>query len=224
MIILITLVTPLDDWYYFRVGASSGAPITAVNLVDLEILSAEGEPLCTDCETIPELQIGVSDYSPDNFIVQLILHSSVFSGHLSTQMDFTFDITMSPERRRRLKEANSEIVTDKVTLHLIPNPDPLTGDETKHPTAVNPHPPSLKPVEPVKQAAEDLLGPQDGSASDNTIYLAIGGALLFIIALAGAYYYHAKKSHQIDEFKKHVQITPHDAMGGDEMEFSEIRY
>merc|ERR1711953_766721 len=125
----------IDQWYFFRIGASSGAPIRSVNLVDLQILSEQGQPLCEDCESIPELQIGVSDYSPDNFIVQMILHNSVFGGHYSTQLDFTFEIVMTPEERRRRRLEEGQYVSEKVSLQLRPNREPIAAESTKLPTA-----------------------------------------------------------------------------------------
>jgi len=185
----------LDDWYFFRIGVSSGAPVTAVNIVDLQILSAQGEPLCEDCESIEALQIGVSDYSPDNFIVQLILDSSIFGGHLSTQMEFTFDITMSTGERRRLLA--SQTATEKISLYLQ-RPNRYRGRQeiaSERPTAVNPYPPTPKPVEAVKQAAsKDLVSAQDSSGSANIIYIAIGAVFLLGVAFAGAYYMRSKES------------------------------
>jgi len=166
----------LDDWYYFRIGVSSGAPVTAVNIADLQILSAQGEPLCTDCETISELEIGVSDYSPDNFIVHLILDSSVFGGHLSTTMDFTFDILMSAggERRRLLvDDLHSERVMETVTLHLRQSPDTRSDENgyTRPPTAKNPYPPTPKPVERIAQAGgKDLSSVHEGSSSSTVVH------------------------------------------------------
>jgi len=206
----------LDDWYYFRIGVSSGAPVTSVNIADLAILSSQGEPLCEDCKSIEALQIGVSDYSPDNFIVQLILDSSVFGGHFSTQIDFTFDITMSTQRRRRrlsdVKETEDEELiqhAEKVTLMLRQNPNPEQAIDSFKPTAVNPRPPTPKPVEAVKEAAsKDLANISAGSSgSMNGIYAGVGGVSFLIIVVAAVRYFRTKGTEEDDIFEFAVQET-----------------
>jgi len=214
----------LDDWYYFRIGVSSGAPVTSVNIADLQILSSQGEPLCEDCKSVEALQIGVSDYSPDNFIVQLILDSSVFGGHFSSQIDFTFDITMSTQRRRRrlaemsdAKETEGleeELVQfeEKVTLMLRPNPNPEQIVASFRPTAVNPRPPTPKPVDAVtavkEAASKDLVNTQAASSgSDHIIHIGVGGVLFFMVVLAAVYHFRRKGTEEDDIYEFAVQQT-----------------
>jgi len=190
----------LDDIYYFRIGISSGAPVTQVDIVGMEIMNAQGEPLCENCETIDALAVGISDYSPDNFIVHLILHNSVFGGQLSTNIDFTFEITMSAERRRRLKVQENQMVSETVTLHLEPADYPI--NLTPPPTAKGRgFKPTLKPVEAVKEAASrDFTSVADnvegGSNGSTIIYVAIAGVFLLGLALIGGYYMRAKGANQ----------------------------
>jgi len=188
----------LDDWYHFRIGISSGAPVQAVNIADLQIYNSQNEPLCEDCMAVEALQIGISDYSPDNFVVQLVLDSSIFGGVISTQIDFTFDITMSPERRRRrLQQEREDQITlaEKVTLYLRPHDYPVHYVSSL-PTATNPYPPTKKPVEAVREAAgKDLVSVGEGSDVDmNIIYMAVGGVFLLMVAFAAAHYFRNKES------------------------------
>jgi len=214
----------LDDWYYFRIGASSGAPITEINVADLQIMTSQGEPLCENCETIEALQIGVSDYSPDNFIVQMVLDSSVFGGHLSTKMEFTFDITMSAERRRRLTVEDAERVTETVSLLLLPGKDRVKEGDTRAPTAYGKgigSIPTKKPVEKVKEAAgKDLTSvTSDGSSSNTILIVAIGGIILLSLILSGGYYMRSKASQDTVDFdKKEVELSV--SRGGDVVEIS----
>jgi len=210
----------LDDWYYFRIGASSGAPITEINIMALEIMTPQGVPLCENCETIEALQIGVSDYSPDNFIVQLILDSSVFGGHLSTKMEFTFEITMSPERRRRLKVDDPRLVKESVTLYLSPKDYDTKIDAFKPTAAGNPFPPTPRPTQPL--LAKSLGGSTDTfsestSKSSSLIYVGIGGGFLLILALVGGYYWQSKKSNTdlVDFETKDTELSV--SRGGEEL-------
>jgi len=191
----------LDEYYYFRIGISSGAPVTAVNIVDLEIRSGDGHPLCDDCFSVEELDIGISDYSPDNFIVQIFLDSSIFGEVMSTTIDFTFDITMSAERRRRRILANApEQATESVTLFLNENTQSFDTERTKAPTAKNPYPPTKKPVELIQQAAVKEMTVQDASENNTLLYVGIGGTFLLIVAVVAAAYYMRQK----EEAKKDV--------------------
>jgi hypothetical protein len=209
----------LDDWYYFRIGASSGAPITEINIMALEIMTPQGVPLCENCETIDALQIGVSDYSPDNFIIQLILDSSVFGGHLSTKIDFTFEITMSPERRRRLKVEDPRQVKETVTLYLSKDYDTKV-DASKPTAAGNPFPPTPRPTQPL--LAKSLGGSTDTftestSKSSSLIYVGIGGGFLLILALVGGFYWQSKKSNTdlVDFETKDTELSV--SRGGEEL-------
>jgi len=190
----------LDDYYYFRIGISSGAPVTAVNIADLEIRSGDGHPLCDDCFSVEELDIGISDYSPDNFIVQIFLDSSIFGGVVSTTIDFTFDITMSAERRRRMLAIAPETATESVTLFLNENTQSIDTVQTKAPTATNPYPPTKKPVELIQQAAVKEITVQDASENNTLLYIGIGGTFLLIVAVVAAAYHMRQK----EEAKKDV--------------------
>jgi len=217
----------LDEWYYFRIGASSGAPITEINVADLQITTAQGEPLCENCATIEALQIGVSDYTPDNFILQMILDSSIFGGHLSTRMEFTFEITMSAERRRRLTVSDAQQVKESLTLYLSPNENPITESDSKAPTAYGKGVgsiPTKKPVEKVKEAAsKDLTSVtsnvEGGSSSNTILIVALGGMFLFLLVLSGGYYLRSKASKDTVDFdKKEVELSV--SRGGDVVEIS----
>lgn len=115
-------VAYLDDSYYFRIAASSGSPVTAVSVDTVEIQSATGDYLCTDCQDMADLGLIVTDWNPDNFILQMILASSLFQGHLTATFTFTFDIEMSASTdptRRRLQDAGQQ-VQQRVMLRLKP--------------------------------------------------------------------------------------------------------
>jgi len=179
----------IDDWYYLRVGASSGAPVTSVSVENLDIQSATGETLCQDCATtVPELQLGVSDWSPDNFIVHLILDSSIFDGHLTATLSFTFGVEMSPtanNNRRRLQDAEQR-VEQKLTLRLEPG---QTVSQSRPPTQANPFAtgaPTKKPVdEPaIPEITKDLSAPSVDSAQNWHMLLIGVGATSFVFAAA----------------------------------------
>merc|ERR1719229_1895108 len=183
----------LDDWYYLRVGASSGAPVTSVSVDNLNIQSATGESLCEDCaRTAPELQLGVSDWSPDNFVVHFILDSSIFAGHLTATLSFTFGVEMSPtasNNRRRLQDAEQK-VEQKLTLRLQPG---KAGSQTRPPTQANPFAtstPTKKPAdEPVfPEVTKQLSAPSVNSAQTWHFILVGVGALSFILAAAYCYF------------------------------------
>jgi len=183
----------LDDWYYLRVGASSGAPVTSVSVDNLNIQSATGESLCEDCaRTAPELQLGVSDWSPDNFVVHFILDSSIFAGHLTATLSFTFGVEMSPtasNNRRRLQDAEQK-VEQKLTLRLQPG---KAGSQTRPPTQANPFAtstPTKKPAdEPVFPEVTKQLSPPSVNSAQTWHYILVGvGALSFILAAAYCYF------------------------------------
>jgi len=129
----------LDDWYYFRITASSGAPITAISITDLDIQSATGEYLCQNCQSLTELGIGISDWNPDNFVVHMKLDSSIFSGHLTATLSFSFLVNMADnlQPRRRLDTAEQK-VEQKVTLRLR-SEEGRPVSATNPPTQINPH-------------------------------------------------------------------------------------
>lgn len=181
----------LDDWYYFRVGASSGAPVTGVSISNLDIQSASGQLLCTDCQTNDELGIGISDWSPDNFIIHMFLDADMFTGHLTVSFIFTFEVKMSPtanSNRRRLQDAEQQ-VEQKVTLRLQPG----TGksDQTRPPTQANPDAPTPKPVEKVPgiglpEVSAKLNSPEE-SSNLTSVWVAL--CVVSFMMLGGAYYY-----------------------------------
>jgi len=178
----------IDDWYYLRVGASSGAPVTSVSVDNLNIQSATGESLCEDCaRTAPELQLGVSDWSPDNFVLSMMLDASIFDGHLTATLSFTFGVEMSPtanNNRRRLQDAEQR-VEQKLTLRLEPGQG---GSQSRPPTQANPFAtgtPTKKPVEPVfPEISKDLSAPSVDSAQSWHLILIGVGALSFVVAAA----------------------------------------
>jgi len=199
----------LDDWYYFRVGASAGAPVTGVSIKKLDIQSASGEFLCEDCATNDELGLGISDWNPDNFIVHLLLDRDMFEGHLTVSFSFTFEVKMSAlAGRRRMLQDGEQQVEQKVTIRLQPGSGKRS--QTRPPTQANPDAPTLKPVEKVSdiEAVKDVLpevttslnSPKE-SSKFNFIYVAIG-AVSFIIFGGAAYSYYqystAKNSKNFD--------------------------
>jgi len=202
-------VAYLDDLYYFRVGASAGAPVTGVSITKLAIQGASGEFLCEDCETNDELGLGISDWSPDNFIVHLFLDSGMFKGHLTVSFSFTFEVKMSAlaGRRRRLQDGEQE-VEQKVTIRLQPGSGKRT--QTRPPTQANPDAPTLKPVEKVsdietvKDALPEVttsLNSPNATSKFNFIYIAIG-AVSFLLFGGAAYFYYkhrdAKNTKDVD--------------------------
>jgi len=186
----------LDDYYFFRVGASAGAPVTSVSIQNLAIQSASGDFLCEDCQSIDALGIGISDWNPDNFIVHLLLDSEVFKGHSTVSFAFTFEVKMSATAgRRRLQDAE-QTVEQRVTLRLQPG----SGNKnvTPPPTQLNPNAPSLKPtekdsvIETVKDVLPEVttsLNSPNGSSKFNYVYVAIG-AVSFIMFGGAAYLYY----------------------------------
>jgi len=155
----------IDDWYYLRVGASSGAPVTSVAIDNLDIKSASGSYICRNCQTVPELKLGVSDFSPDNFVVHMMLDSSLFSGHLTATLDFTFSVEMSPNtnsKRRRLQET-TQTVDQKLTLALQPSSGP--SSQTSPPTRANPYTTTALTKTPVIASSSSTKMPVDTSAS-----------------------------------------------------------
>merc|ERR1719195_2120423 len=183
----------IDDWYYLRIGASSGAPVTSVSVDNLDIQSASGAYLCENCQAVPELEIGVSDWNPDNFIVHMILDSSIFSGHLTATLSFTFGVEMSPNAnstRRRLQDAE-QTVEQKLTLRLQPG-EGRTVSGTKPPTQASPYATNIPTKMPVDNAiipelSHNLTSVAEDSGSNWTyIWIGIG---LFSLMLLGAYCY-----------------------------------
>jgi len=156
----------IDDWYYFRIGASSGAPVTDVSIIGLDIQSASGISLCQECENLPDLQLGISDWSPDNFVIHMMLDSSIFNGHITTTLSFTFEVKMKATAgRRRLKDSEQR-VEQKVTLKLRPR-EGQTGSVSRPPTRYNPystHSPSMEPVEIPDIVEEEEITPKDLSS------------------------------------------------------------
>jgi len=202
----------LDDHYYFRIGISSGAPVTAVIIADLQIRSADGHDLCEDCRSIEELDIGISDYSPDNFIVHIYLDSSVFGGVMSTTIEFTFDITMSTERRRRILTIAPETAKESVTLFLSENSQSAVKEKTKAPTAENPYPPTKKPAELVKEAAAKEITVHNASEGNDLLYIAIGGTFLMIVAVAAVCYLRQNKNSKIFELGKDQEFETEESV------------
>lgn len=150
----------IDDWYYFRFGASSGAPITSIKIVGFKIATVDGNTICDDCLNImqQELQISVSNYTPDNFILKLFLHESIFGGLLHATMAFDFQVTMTPTgTRRRLEE--TDIVREAVTLNLIPVAS--IADSTSEPT----YEPTSNPIYNSNEPMVEGCTNQDASTS-----------------------------------------------------------
>jgi len=207
----------IDDWYYLRVGASSGAPVTSVSVENLDIESATGESLCQDCATtVPELQLGVSDWSPDNFIVHMILDSSIFEGHLTATLSFTFGVEMSPtanNNRRRLQDAEQR-VQQKLTLRLEPG---QAGTQSRPPTQANPFTtgtPTKKPVdEPaIPEITKELSAPSVDSAQSWHMILIGVGATSFLVAAAYCFFktsvFGTKSKDKLDTTWKNDAIMP----------------
>jgi len=201
-------VAYLDDWYYFRVGASAGSPVTGVSIKNLAIQSATGEFLCEDCGTNEELGLGISDWNPDNFIVHLLLDESMFKGHLTVSFSFTFEVKMSAlaGRRRMLQDGEQE-VEQKVTIRLQPGSGKRS--QTRPPTQANPDAPTLKPVEKVSdiETVKDVLpevttslNSPNSSSKFNFIYIAIG-AVSFIMFGGAAYFYYKHSMAQNNKDK-----------------------
>jgi len=212
----------LNDWYYWRVGASSGAPVSGVSISNLDIQSASGEMLCTDCQTNDELGIGISDWSPDNFIIHMFFDDDMFKNHLTVSFSFTFEVTMSAtaNNRRRLQDAEQQ-VEQKVTLRLQPRA--RKSDKTKPPTQANPGAPTPKPVEEVSgidavidalpEVSTSLNSPEK-SSNLTFVWVAIGVVSFFMLGGA-AYFYvkngaaNAQKELQIEDIKpKNSAVSP----------------
>jgi len=126
----------LDDWYYFRITASSGAPVTAMYIEELDIQGADGEYLCQKCQSATELGIGITDWKPESFVVYMKLDSSIFSGHLTATFSFSFRVNLVDQGRRRLA-AEQQVVEQKVTLRLRSEEGHVSA--TNPPTQINPH-------------------------------------------------------------------------------------
>jgi len=178
----------IDDWYYLRIGASSGAPVTSVSLDNLDIQSAGGAYLCEDCQTVPELQIGISDWNPDNFIVHMILDSSMFSGHLTVTFSFTFGVEMSAttdSTRRRLQDTEQK-VEQKLTLRLQPS-EGRTVSQSSPPTQADPYGikiPTKMPTEAKFPEITQKLSPVAAESSQNWawLWISIGGLSVILLA------------------------------------------
>jgi len=177
----------IDDWYYLRIGASSGAPVTSVSLDNLDIQSAGGAYLCEDCQTVPELQIGISDWNPDNFIVHMILDSSMFSGHLTVTFSFTFGVEMSAttdSTRRRLQDTEQK-VEQKLTLRLQPS-EGRTVSQSSPPTQADPYGiniPTKMPTEAKFPEITQKLSPVAAESSQNWawLWISIGGLSVILL-------------------------------------------
>merc|ERR1711953_1340467 len=64
------------------------------------------------------LAVGISDWSPDNFIIHMLLDSDMFKGHLTASFSFTFEVTMSATangQRRRLQDDEQEFLPEVTT-------------------------------------------------------------------------------------------------------------
>jgi len=174
----------LDEWYFLRVVASSGAPVTAVVVENLDIQSATGAYLCQNCQTVTELQIGISDWNPDNFIVHMILDSGMFGGHLTATLSFTFGVEMSVSgnsERRRLQESETQ-VTEAFTLRLSPGSGQTSL--TRPPTQARPNIPTKKPVvEPMIPEITKNLSPTSVESAPQWTYVAIGAAACSLVLL-----------------------------------------
>jgi len=197
-----------DDWYYFRFAASSGAPITSINIVDVQIESVDGDILCDDCLNIPELQIGISDYSPDNFIVQLFLDSTIFGGHLHATMTFGFEVIMSPTgNRRRLQE--NELLREGVTLNLRFGSDSVSIGDSKHPTAYHLQErfPTKTPtdLELVEEVAENIVIIQESAENQNALWFCLAIVSFSLILLSALVYFFRRRSKK--HFKESVKFS-----------------
>jgi len=193
----------LDDWYYLRVAPSSGSPVTAVFIENLDIQSATGAYLCQNCETVSELQIGISDWNPDNFVVHMILDSGMFAGHLTATLSFTFGVEMSVtgnSDRRRLQELETQ-VKSKLTLRLSPNSGQTP--QTRPPTQASPYSriPTNKPVvKPMIPEITKNLSATSVKSVPQWTYVLVGIAVCGFILL-GAYCYFKTGKPLTDEWK-----------------------
>jgi len=192
----------LDDWYYLRVAPSSGSPVTAVFIENLDIQSATGAYLCQNCETVSELQIGISDWNPDNFVVHMILDSGMFAGHLTATLSFTFGVEMSVtgnSHRRRLQELETQ-VESKLTLRLSPG----SGQpQTRPPTQASPYSriPTNKPVlEPMIPEITTNLSATSVESGSQWTYVLVGIAACGFILL-GAYCYFKTRKPLTNDWK-----------------------
>merc|ERR550517_2129638 len=125
-------------------------------------------------------------------------------------MEFTFDITMSAERRRRLTIEAPQQVSEVVTLHLRPSENPIDKTKTTGaPTTAGDFIPTKKPVEKVKEAAaKDLTSVQGESNGSFIIYIAVGGVFLLALILAGGYYMRSKGSQEdVVEIPKEGELS-----------------
>jgi len=191
----------VDDWYYLRVVASSGSPVTAVFVENLDIQSATGEYLCQNCETVSELQIGISDWNPDNFIVHMILDSGMFGGYLTATLSFTFRVEMSVlgnSERRRLLESERQ-VTEKITLRLSPGSGQTS--QTRPPTQARPRIPTKQPVaaEPMFPEITKNLSPTSAESVPQWIFVVIGVAACSLVLILGAFCYFKRSTR--DDWK-----------------------
>jgi len=191
----------LDDWYYFRVGASSGAPVTGVSITNLDIRSAAGALLCENCQTNEDLAVGISDWSPDNFIIHMLLDSDMFKGHLTASFSFTFEVTMDANangQRRRLQDSGQQ-VEQRVTLRLRPG----TGKKNLTPPPTQENPNATPDPEDEVSVFDDVqeflpevttsLGNSSEKSSNLTFIWIAVGSVTFIL-MGGAAYYYIKNS------------------------------
>jgi len=211
----------IDDWYFLRVGASSGAPVTKVEIDNLDILSAGGSYICRNCQSEPELKLGISDWSPDNFVVHMMLASSLFKGHVTATLDFTFTVEMSPNAngRRRLQETEQK-VEQKLTLALEPGSGEISQAPETQPYPYSNSAPTAfatlldDPEIPVVTKELDSTSANistSSSSSSTWTYVVIGiGCGLFLIML-GAYFYkqdvfHMSKDEEFNGTDKHWSL------------------
>jgi len=228
----------IDDWYYLRVGASSGAPVTSVAIDNLDIKSASGSYICRNCQTEPELQLGVSDFSPDNFVVHMMLDSSLFKGHLTATLDFTFSVEMSPKansNRRRLQET-TQTVDQKLTLALQPSSGP--SSQTSPPTRANPYAtnapskmpviasssstkmpvasasPTKMPESKIPEVTTNLDPVSEEKSNPLWVFIVIGVVGLSVILSGAAYFYFTKNGGgkgpewKLDDMTKSIPVSP----------------
>jgi len=208
----------LDDWYFFKITASSGAPVTAVTMEKLDIEGQNGKSICSACNaTKPELKLRISDWSPDNFVIAIFLDKSLFHGHLFATMSFTFEVSMDVNTVRRRLMDSQQSIDQRVTLTLAPSEGRTTA--TDPPNLPNPYATPDSQDDVWIEVVEVAKTPQDlSSAGEETgssmswVWILLG--VVATLALGYAAYEIKNRKFQIAEKRLEMDEPVSPSLGG----------
>jgi len=97
----------LNDRFYFRLSFSSGDIMTGAELVQMQITTQEGNPICADCINSPALDVNVINTTYDDYRFDMILHESVFQQHNMVNFILDFEVFRDGGGRRFLSESSA---------------------------------------------------------------------------------------------------------------------